>query len=99
MPWVTFHTKTLVPVPTEMAVVLLAGLAMVACPEAMDQVPAPVVRWLEERGLEARAVASRWEGELETQSSDAPDASAGQEGEPDDEETAPLGRTSGRGEP
>ena len=34
----------------------------------------PVVRWLEERGLQAQAVASRWEGELETQSSTSPDA-------------------------
>src|SRR5690606_33486146 len=32
----------------------------------------PVVRWLRERGMEAEAVASRWEGELETQSSAAP---------------------------
>ena len=34
----------------------------------------PVVRWLEERGIEARAVASRWEGELDNQSSASPDA-------------------------
>lgn len=34
----------------------------------------PVVRWLRERGIEALAVASRWEGELETQSSAAPGA-------------------------
>lgn len=33
----------------------------------------PVVRWFRERGLQAEAVASRWEGELETQSSAGPD--------------------------
>lgn len=32
----------------------------------------PVVRWLREQGLEAEAVASRWEGELDTESSAAP---------------------------
>jgi putative mRNA 3-end processing factor len=41
----------------------------------------PVVRWLEEHGVEAQAVASRWEGELETQSSAAPDAPEVEEGE------------------
>jgi putative mRNA 3-end processing factor len=48
----------------------------------------PVVRWLEERGIEAQAVASRWEGELETQSSASPGAAEGEEGETDPGEAA-----------
>ncbi len=36
----------------------------------------PVVRWLTERGIEARAVASRWEGETEFE----PEAPVGEGG-------------------
>ncbi|MEX2583436.1 MAG: DNA ligase-associated DEXH box helicase, partial [Gemmatimonadota bacterium] len=46
----------------------------------------PVVRWLRERGLEAEAVASRWEGDLDEDDGDdaaeepvEPDADAGDE--------------------
>ena len=39
----------------------------------------PVVRWFREKGLEAEAVASRWEGELETQSSAGPDETPSEE--------------------
>jgi len=35
----------------------------------------PVVRWLIDHGIDARAVASRWEGEMETEPT-APDEAA-----------------------
>lgn len=37
----------------------------------------PVVRWLRERGLEADAIASRWEGEQDDEAVDAVEAEAG----------------------
>ncbi|HEX6068210.1 MAG TPA: ligase-associated DNA damage response exonuclease [Longimicrobiaceae bacterium] len=57
----------------------------------------PVVRWLAERGIEARAVASRWEGELETESSAAPGEAPDDEGAPGAEEGA--GERAGSDEP
>jgi LPS-assembly protein len=40
----------------------------------------PVVRWLTERGLDARAIATRWEGERDDAAVDATDADAASDG-------------------
>ena len=53
----------------------------------------PVVRWLRERGLEAQAIASHWEGEAEAEDAPPPDVVGG-DGVPGDAGDAAAGETS-----